>query len=40
MNKKGGTAEPGRLICLWIGTFICTMVTGVYVYIFYNSYKE
>lgn len=40
MNKKGGTAEPGRLICLWIGTFICTMVTGIYVYIFYNSYKE
>lgn len=40
MNKKGRTAESGRLICLWIGTFICTMVTGVYVYIFYTSYKE
>lgn len=32
--------ESGRLICLWIGAFICTMVTGIYVYIFYNSYKE
>lgn len=32
--------EFGRLIGLWIGVFICTLVTGIYVYIFYNSYKE
>lgn len=40
MNKKGRTAESCRLICMWVGTFICTMVTGIYIYIFYNSYKE
>lgn len=40
MNKKGRTAESGKLICMWVGAFICTMVTGIYVYIFYNSYKE
>lgn len=40
MNKKGRTAESGKLICMWVGAFICTMVAGIYVYIFYNSYKE
>lgn len=40
MNVKGKTVESGRLIGLWIGAFICTLFTGIYVYIFYNSYKE
>lgn len=40
MTKKGRTAESGRLICMWVGAFICTMVTGICIYIFYNSYKE
>lgn len=40
MNIKGKTVEFGRLIGLWIGAFICILVTGIYVYIFYNSYKE
>lgn len=40
MNEEGKTMEFGRLIGLWVGAFICILVTGIYVYIFYNSYKE
>lgn len=40
MNVKGKTVESGRLIGLWIGAFICTLVTVIYVYIFYSSYME
>lgn len=40
MNEKERVMESGRLICLWIGIFICTMVTGIYVYVLYNNYRE
>ena len=32
--------KHGRLRFLWIGFFICTMVTGIYVYILYDNYKK
>lgn len=32
--------QSGRLKFLWIGIFVCTLVTGIYVYILYDNYKE
>lgn len=40
MNEKERVVKSGRVICLRIGIFICTMVTGIYVYVLYSNYKE